>query len=48
MKVNSGEKWPENNKNLMPVRGSLGTSWAQFRHNLGTNDFDVLQMPDFK
>jgi hypothetical protein len=22
----------------MPVRGKLGTSWAQFRHNLGTNE----------
>jgi hypothetical protein len=27
---------------LMPVRGILGTIWAQIRHNLGTNDFEFL------
>jgi len=27
---------------VMPVRGRLGTLWAQFRHKIGTNDLEVL------
>lgn len=31
-----------------PVRGNLGTLWAQFRHNSGTNDLATLQITEFK
>jgi hypothetical protein len=29
-------------------KGKLGTILARFWHNLGTNDFDILQLADFK
>ena len=29
-------------------KGKLGTILARFWHNFGTNDFDILQLDDFK